>query len=117
LFQGETAVCRRQFFVCLAFALLCAWTHAGEPRQKLYITNSSGNDVTVADVATNKVIGRIEVGPHPHGIAVPAAQDLVLVTIEGSKPGELVWIDPARQSHAAAADRAGAKSIGGDTGR
>lgn len=63
-------------------------------RQKLYITNSAGNDVTIADLATNKVIGRIEVGLHPHGIAVPAAQDVILVTIEGTKPGELVWIDP-----------------------
>jgi YVTN family beta-propeller protein len=74
--------------------LLCPAVVAQEPKQKLYITNSAGNDVTVADIATNKVIGRIEVGPHPHGIAAPASQDLVLVTIEGSKPGELVWIDP-----------------------
>lgn len=63
-------------------------------RQKLYVTNSAGNDVTVIDVATNKVIGSIEVGPHPHGIAVPAKEDFILVTIEGTKPGELVWIDP-----------------------
>ncbi|HZT79878.1 MAG TPA: cytochrome D1 domain-containing protein, partial [Gemmataceae bacterium] len=71
---------------------------AAEPsarvRQKLYVTNSAGDDVTVIDVATHKPIGRIEVGPHPHGIAVPAAQDVILVTIEGRKPGELVWIDP-----------------------
>jgi YVTN family beta-propeller protein len=46
------------------------------------------------DVGTNKVIGRIEVGPHPHGIASPASQEVVLVTIEGSKPGELLWINP-----------------------
>jgi YVTN family beta-propeller protein len=66
-------------------------------RQKLYVTNSAGDDVTIIDVATNKPIGRIEVGPHPHGIAVPASQDVILVTIEGhgkDKPGELVWIDP-----------------------
>src|SRR5205807_803303 len=54
-----------------------------------------GNDITIADVASNKVIGRIEVGLHPHGIAVPAKQDVMLVTLEGTKPGELVWIDPA----------------------
>ena len=63
-------------------------------RQKLYVTNSTGDDVTVIDVATNRPIGRIEVGPNPHGIAVPAAADFILVTIEGRKPGELVWIDP-----------------------
>jgi YVTN family beta-propeller protein len=63
-------------------------------RQKLYVTNSSGDDVSVIDVATNKPIGRIEVGPHPHGIAVPAKQDFILVSIEGSSPGQLAWIDP-----------------------
>jgi YVTN family beta-propeller protein len=79
-------------------ALLCVWpADAAAPakvRQKLYVTNSAGDDVTVIDVATNKPMGRIEVGPHPHGIVVPAAQDFILVTIEGRKPGELVWIDP-----------------------
>ena len=63
-------------------------------RQKLYVTNSAGNDVTVIDVATNKVVGTIEVGLHPHGIAVPASQEVIYVTIEGSKPGRLVTIDP-----------------------
>ena len=78
--------------VCLPVTI-----RAGEStkvRQKLYVTNSAGNDVTVVDVATNKPIGKIEVGLHPHGIAVPASQDVILVTIEGTKPGELVWIDP-----------------------
>ncbi len=77
--------------------LLCAAPAAAadaKVRQKLYVTNSAGDDVTVIDVANNKPIGRIEVGPHPHGIAVPAAQNFILVTIEGKKPGELVWIDP-----------------------
>jgi YVTN family beta-propeller protein len=67
---------------------------AAKVRQKLYVTNSAGDDVTVIDTVTNKPIGRIEVGRHPHGIAVPAAQDVIYVTIEGKKPGELVWIDP-----------------------
>jgi YVTN family beta-propeller protein len=85
---------------CLSVALflLPALAAAAEPaargRQKLYVTNSSGNDLTVFDAATLKRLGRIQVGPHPHGIAVPAAQDKILVTIEGSTPGQLVWIDP-----------------------
>jgi YVTN family beta-propeller protein len=82
----------------LCFVVLSASRAAAEPsaqvKQKLYVTNSGGDDVTVIDAASNKVIGRIEVGPHPHGIAVPADQSVILVTIEGSKPGELVWIDP-----------------------
>ena len=67
---------------------------AAKGRQKLYVTNSAGNDVTVVDVATNKVLTTIEVGPQPHGIAVPAAQDLVLISIEGGKTGQLVYLDP-----------------------
>jgi YVTN family beta-propeller protein len=61
--------------------------------RKLYVINTAGDDVTVVDIATRKVLGRIEVGPHPHGIAAPASGDLLLVTVEGGK-GELVWIDP-----------------------
>ena len=82
----------------VAVVVFAATAAAAEPaakvRQKLYVTNSAGNDVTVIDVAAHKPIGRIEVGPHPHGIAVPASQDVVYVTIEGKDPGELVWIDP-----------------------
>ncbi len=84
--------------VVVAFLCLPALSRSAEPvnkvRHKLYITNSAGNDVTIVDVATNKVLGRIEVGPRPHGIAAPQAQDFLLVTIEGGKKGELVWIDP-----------------------
>jgi YVTN family beta-propeller protein len=83
------------FSVCF---LLPGLASGGEPaakaRQKLYVTNSAGNDVTVIDVATNQPIGRVEVGPHPHGIAVPAPQDVIYVTIEGTQPGQLIAIDP-----------------------
>lgn len=83
----------------LLVLLVCSTiAYGAEPRgkayQALYVTNSGGDDVTVIDVATHKQIAHIEVGPHPHGIAVPAAQDVIYVTIEGRSPGELVAIDP-----------------------
>jgi YVTN family beta-propeller protein len=85
-------------FVLVALLALPGLAPAAEPsahnRQKLYVTNSAGDDVTVIDVATNQRLGRIKVGPNPHGIAVPAAQDVIYVTIEGSKPGQLLAIDP-----------------------
>jgi YVTN family beta-propeller protein len=91
-------VSHRTFLLALAVLSLvgplCAADSPAGARQKLYVTNSAGDDVTVIDVATNKPIGRIVVGLHPHGIAVPTSRDVVLVTIEGTKPGELVWIDP-----------------------
>jgi YVTN family beta-propeller protein len=86
--------------ILIAVLVLCIppLARAGEPsgkvHQKLYVTNSAGDDVTVIDVATHKQLGRIEVGPNPHGIAAPASHDVIYVTIEGGKPGELVTIDP-----------------------
>src|SRR5262245_46122856 len=82
-------------FIALAFIpVVSAADPSTKVRQKLYVTNSAGDDVTIIDVATNKPIGRIEVGLHPHGIATSAKQDFILVSIEGTNPGELVWIDP-----------------------
>jgi YVTN family beta-propeller protein len=85
-------------------ALLFLSTGTGLPaeptrvHQKLYITNSQGDDITVVDVATNAILRTIKVGPHPHGIAVPAAQNVIYVTIEGSDPGQLVSIDPVKDT-------------------
>jgi YVTN family beta-propeller protein len=94
--SGDPTVVRRiiaaTILLCLP-ALALAGDATSKVRQKLYVTNSAGDDVTVIDVATNKVLGRIEVGPHPHGIAVPSSEDVIYVTIEGSKPGRLVTID------------------------
>ncbi|HEV2949551.1 MAG TPA: hypothetical protein VGX70_19395 [Gemmataceae bacterium] len=66
---------------------------SGKTREKLYITNALGDDITVVDVATNQVIRTIKVGPHPHGIALPASESVIFVTIE-TDPGQLVWLDP-----------------------
>lgn len=85
----------RRVLPLLALLFSASTALAQAPRQKLYVTNSAGNDVTISDVATNKVISTIEVGPNPHGIAAPASQDLVLISIEGGKEkGELVYLDP-----------------------
>jgi YVTN family beta-propeller protein len=87
---------RRLTWLLLALLLLLPpAARAAAARQKLYVTNSAGDDVTVIDLTGDNPPARIEVGPHPHGIAVPAAQDVVYVTVEGSTPGQLVAIDPA----------------------
>ena len=82
------------FAIVVLPSLAGAAESSAQVQRKLYVTNSAGNDVTIIDCATHKPIGRIEVGPHPHGIAVPAAQDVIYVTVEGTRPGQLLWIDP-----------------------
>ena len=65
-------------------------------KQILWVTNAYGDDVHVIDVATQKVIKRIVVGPQPHGIAAPDNASVVYLAIENFKGpvGELVWVDP-----------------------
>src|SRR5213592_2564637 len=63
---GGVAVLTRWSCLPLALLTLSSLAVAADPaavRQKLYVTNSTGDDVTIVDVATNKTLGRIEVGP------------------------------------------------------
>jgi len=49
---------------------------------KLYVTNSTGDDIHVIDLATLKVTGRIKTAPHPHGAAVSADGRRFFTSIE-----------------------------------
>ena len=51
--------------------------------EKLYILSSASDDMTVVDVATNKIIGAVTVGALPHGIAAPKSQTVLYVATEG----------------------------------
>lgn len=52
---------------------------------KLYVTNSLGDDITVIDLATLKVVDDIKVGKHVHGIAAPKDGRRLFVTIESER--------------------------------
>ena len=82
--------------VCLAIVRAAAVVQAMEPREKLYVANSAGNDIHVVNTATNKVIKQVEVGPEPHGLVATASGDQIFITIENVKgdTGELLWFDP-----------------------
>src|SRR5207245_2222982 len=55
---------------------------AQPPRQKLYVTNSVGDNVHVIDLASFKVIGEIKTPLHPHGAAVSADGRRFFTTVE-----------------------------------
>ena len=68
--------------LCAAVLLPPAVGAAGPGQQKLYVLSSQSDDMTVIDVATNKIIGSVVVGDRPHGIAATAAQDVLWVATE-----------------------------------
>lgn len=51
-------------------------------RQKLYILSSMDNDVTVVDTDSHEIIGSIEVGDRPHGIAATGTHERLYVATE-----------------------------------
>ncbi|HEV2492913.1 MAG TPA: hypothetical protein VG204_07550 [Terriglobia bacterium] len=60
---------------------------------KLYVTNSLGDDITVIDLASLKVVGDIKVGKDVHGACAPADGRLLFTTIESEN--NLKMIDTA----------------------
>jgi YVTN family beta-propeller protein len=60
-------------------------------RQILYVTNSAGDDVTVVDAETHRVIGSIETGTTPHGLV--ASPDGRRIYITGETDDDVVAID------------------------
>lgn len=81
-------------FLLLLVGLASVAGAAGGTRQKLYILNSVLDTMTVVDVASNRVIGRVTVGLQPHGLAWPKSQSVLWVSAEGSS--ELVKVDTIR---------------------
>ena len=60
-------------------------------RQILYVTNSAGDDVTLVDAGTHRVIGSIETGTTPHGLV--ASPDGRRIYVTGETDDDVVAID------------------------
>jgi len=65
----------------------------GAYRTLLYVDNSLGNDISVIDLATFKVVDDLKVGGEPHGLCAPADGRRLFTTIEAEK--NLKTIDTA----------------------
>jgi len=55
---------------------------AGKGITKLYVSNSEGDDITVIDLATYRVIDDIRVGEQVHGLCIPSDGRRLFTTIE-----------------------------------
>ena len=69
----------------IAFLLIAAAGSSfasGSGVTKLYVSNSLGDDITVIDLATDKVVGAIRVGDQVHGLCAPSDGRRLFTTIE-----------------------------------
>ena len=74
---------RRTFSIAFILAaVLASPALAQQTRQKLYVTNSGGDNIHVIDLASFKVIGEIKTPLHPHGAAVSADGRRFFTTVE-----------------------------------
>ena len=55
---------------------------------RVYVTNSKGDDVTVIDPATMKVVGSINTGANPHGLVASPDRRTLYVSVEGTVTGQ-----------------------------
>ena len=60
---------------------------------RVYVTNSKGDDVTIIDPATMKVVGSIKVGANPHGVIASPDRRTLYISVEGTD--ELAAVDIA----------------------
>jgi len=74
----------RWLAVAVILVAAVAWSRAGSTGNgaKLYVTNSLGDDITVIDLASLKVVGDIKVGKDVHGACAPADGRWLFTTIE-----------------------------------
>lgn len=73
-------LCVRSAIALLAITGSCAC--AARAGTRIYVTNSEGDDITVIDLASRKVVADIRVGKGVHGACAPADGRTLFTTIE-----------------------------------
>lgn len=76
-----------RFFFGLLFlgAAVCLPTLGASSSGRLYVTNSLGDDITVIDFQSFKVVANIKVGAEVHGVCAPANGRLLFTTVESER--------------------------------
>ncbi len=78
--------------ILLASVLAIAAVHAQAGDTRVFVTNESGDDVSVIDAATATVIGTIPVGKRPRGIGTAPDGSEIYVAVSGENA--IAVIDP-----------------------
>lgn len=78
----------------LLLALGAAWAMAGAAqaatRSLLYVANSQGDDITIIDLATQKIVKTMKVGPIVHGVCAQADGRRAFATVESENALKII---------------------------
>src|ERR1022692_3439021 len=80
-----TVPCITAGIALFAAAAMNAAPADGGARMLLYVDNSLGDDITVIDLGTLKIVDTIKVGNQPHALCAPADGRRLFTTIESEK--------------------------------
>src|SRR6185312_4548939 len=73
---------RKSLLLALGAALAVTGGAEAATRSMLYVANSQGDDITIIDLATQKVVKTLKVGPIVHGVCAQADGRRAFATIE-----------------------------------
>ncbi len=72
-------------FVLVALMIVMVpFARTGSVTAKVYVANAEGDDLTVIDPVSLRVIGNIKVGSKPHGLVASPSRDRIYVSVEGT---------------------------------
>jgi YVTN family beta-propeller protein len=78
----RTGIHKSLLFLALGAACIAGGQAQAASRSLLYVANSQGDDITIIDLATQKVVKTLKVGPIVHGVCAQADGRRAFATIE-----------------------------------
>ena len=66
----RTGIRKSLLLLALGAACMMGGTVQAATRSLLYVANSQGDDITIIDLATQKIVKTMKVGPIVHGVVV-----------------------------------------------
>src|SRR5215211_1204483 len=76
----------RFFFFGLIIACFNAGLAAGAPvARKLYVANTAGESLSLIDLDRREVVRDLQIGKHPHGLALAPDHSVIYCTVESEK--------------------------------
>ncbi|MCI0744517.1 MAG: beta-propeller fold lactonase family protein [Verrucomicrobia subdivision 3 bacterium] len=83
------------FFGLLMLCLHSGVSADGPVTRKLYVANTAGDSLSLVDLERREVVGELQVGKHPHGLALAPDHSVIYCSVESERA--IKFIDTATE--------------------